>query len=347
MIDRRSFLALISAASAGLSTAARAQGDEVELTVALGVDEGNFNATTASVFLLVEEFGFYKKHGVKVTYVALDGTPQAVAALQSGVVDAADISIDAAVRLRASNNLLLRGFVAVGIGSPFLIAAKTDITKVEDLVGRTFAISDNGGLDHALSEAVLRSFGVSEDGPDFVAIGAPSVRIQALAVGKVDATAVSFGTYASIEGKAADVHVLVSPSEFSSRAPALAKFVAAREETIAGKREAIQRYTNALIDASREMAAHPERWIAAALAARPDLGPEKIKANSDFIADRWCVNGCMEPAELDDSVAFIYANPDFKNVPVLPASDLVDLSFTSKALELLGIDKGTGLDGRP
>ena len=157
MIDRRTFLALTAATTAGLATAARAQ-DEVELTVALGVDDANFNPTTASVFKLAETFGYYKKYGVKVTFVSLDGTPQAVAALQSGAVDAADISLDAAVRLKAANGLDLRGFVAVSTGAPFLIAAKTDITKMEDLVGRSFAIADSGSLDHALTLAVLRSY---------------------------------------------------------------------------------------------------------------------------------------------------------------------------------------------
>ena len=347
MINRRSFLALASAAPVALGTAARAQGDVVELTVALGVDDANFNVTTASAFKLAETFGYYEKHGVKVTFVSLDGTPQAVAALQSGAVDAADISLDAAVRLRAANDVALRGFVAVSTGSPFLIAAKTDITRMEDLVGRTFAIADNGSLDHALSQAVLRSFGIAEDGPDYVAIGAPAVRIQALAVGQVDATAVSFGTYSSIDGKAAGVHILLPANEFSARAPALAKFVAAREDTIASKGEAIQRFTNALIETSRDMAANPDKWIAAATAARPDLEPEKIAATSRAIADRWCVNGCMNPAKIDDSVAFVYANPDFTDIPVLPGADMVDLSFTEKALALLGVDTGPGLDGRP
>jgi NitT/TauT family transport system substrate-binding protein len=347
MIDRRSFLALVSATTVGLAKAARAAGDEVELTVALAVDDANFNPTTSSVFQLAETFGYYRKHGVKVTFVALDGTPQAAAALQSGAVDVADISLDAVVRLRASNGLPLRGFVAVATGSPFLIAAKTDITRMEDLVGRSFAISDSGSLDHALTQAVLRSFGIPPDGPNFVAIGAPLVRIQALAVGQVDATSVSFGTYSSIDGKAENVHVLLPPKEFSSRAPALAKFVAAREETLDTKREAVQRFTNALIETARDMAANPEKWIAAATAARPDLDPEKVRATARSIADRWCVNGCMNPGKVDDSIAFVYANPDFQKVPVLAARDLVDLTFTTRALEVLGVDKGTGLDSRP
>lgn len=91
--------------------------------------------------------------------------------------------------------MALRGFVAVATGSPFLIAAKSEITKMEDLVGRSFAVAENGSLDHALTQAVLRSYGIDANGPSFVAIGAPNVRIQTLAAGQVAATTVSFGTY--------------------------------------------------------------------------------------------------------------------------------------------------------
>ncbi len=349
MIARRTLLATLLAASTTAltplaATQAKAE-DMLELSVALGVDDANFNVTTSSVFRLAEDLGFYKKYNLHVTFVPLDGTPQAVAALQAGAVDAADISLDAAIRLRAANGVPLRGVVAVGTGSPFLIAAKDDIKTLQDLVGRSYAIADNGSLDHTLTQAVLRSQGVDPDGPNFVAIGAPTVRVQALAAGQVDATTVSFGTYASIDGTAG-IHVLLPSSEFSTHVPAVSKFVAANEATIASKQAALQAFTNALIETSREMEAHPEKWIAAATAARPDLPPARIELTAKFIADRWCINGCLDPRELDDSVAFVYANPDFKDVPAVAAGDMIDLSFTQRALETLGTAGGTGLDSR-
>lgn len=347
MIARRTVLSAALAATALIplgATQVLAE-DMLELSVALGVDDANFNVTTSSVFRLAEDFGYFKKYNLHVTFVPLDGTPQAVAALQAGAVDAADISLDAAIRLRASNGVALRGIVAVGTGSPFLIAAKDDIKTLQDLVGRSYAIADNGSLDHALTLAVLRANGVAADGPSFVAIGAPTVRVQALAAGQVDATTVSFGTYASIDGTAG-IHVLLPSPEFSSHVPAVSKFVAANETTIAAKQAALQAFTNALIDTSREMEAHPERWIEAATAARSDLPPDRIKLTSGFIADRWCINGCIDPSELDASVAFVYANPDFKDVPVVPAADMVDMSFTTKALETLGVAGGAGLNSR-
>ncbi|MBI4046071.1 MAG: ABC transporter substrate-binding protein, partial [Devosia nanyangense] len=177
------------ALSALLGGTAFAQ-DMLELKLATA--DTDINPTTDSVLKLAGILGFYEKHGVKVEIVALEGTPQAVAALNSGAVDLADISIDAALRLRADNNLPLRGVVAGTLGAPYLIASKADITKVEDLVGKSFAIADNGSLDHTYTQLVLSSMGVAADGPKYVAIGAPAARVQSLAAGKGDATTVSY-----------------------------------------------------------------------------------------------------------------------------------------------------------
>jgi len=331
------------ALSAGMAVAQTA--DVVELSVALAVDDAGFNVTTSSVFRLAQDLGFFEKHGVVVTYVALDGTPQAVSALLSGDVDAADIALDAAIRLTATGDLALKGIVATGTGSPFLIATRDDIASVADLAGRSYAIADYGSLDHSLTQAVLRGMGTDPASPAYVPIGAPSVRVQALAASQVDATTVSFGTFGSIEGTEG-IHVLVPPAEFSDFAPALTKFVAVRADMVEENAEALQRFTQALIDTSREMAAHPEIWVDAAAAARTDIPRPSLERTAGFLVDRWCVNGCIDPAELDASVAFVYANPDFADVPAMTAADLVDLSFTARALETLGIDTSEGFDAR-
>lgn len=332
--------------SASLSTAALAQtADLPEIKLALGTAEMNFNPTTGSIFRLAETMGFYEAHGVKVTIVALDGTPQAVAALNTGAVDVADITIDAAIRLRADNDVPIRGIVATAMGNPFLIAAREDITSVEGLAGRSFAIADNGSLDHNLTQAVLASYSVASDAPGFVAIGAPDIRVQALAAGQVDATTVSFGTYQSIAG-VEGIHVLVDPTEFAERSPGQSKFVATLEGTIETKRDALQRFVDALADAARAMHEDPNRWAEAIAAARDDLTPEAIAATAALNTPRWCVNGCMNPASLAKSVDFAYANPDFAEVKVIPVEDLIDLSFTEKTLETLGVATGDVLDIR-
>lgn len=324
---------------------ALAQDDMLELSVALGVVDANFNPTPASVFRLADELGYFERHGVEVTYVKLDGTPQAAAALYSGSVDLADISIDTALRLRADNDVDVRGVLASSIGASFLIAAQSEITSVEQIEGMSFAIADYGSLDHALTQSVLTEYGMSPEAPNYVAIGAPDVRIQALAAGRVDATTVSFGTFSSI-GDVDSVHIVVSPDDFAMRSPALTKFVAGLESTLEEKREAIQRFTDAMIETARDMQADPERWIDIAAAARPDLTRESLNQTSELNATRWCINGCMSPVELEKTLNFIYGKPDFAEVARIDFADLADLSFTETAMETLGPSEGFGLDLR-
>jgi NitT/TauT family transport system substrate-binding protein len=315
------------------------------LKLKLATADTDINPTTDSVLKLAGKLGFFEKHGVEVEIVALEGTPQAVAALNSGAVDMADISIDAAIRLRADSDLPIRGIVSGTLGAPFLIAAKAEITSVEGLVGRSYAIADNGSLDHTLTQVVIASKGVAADGPSYVAIGAPAARVQALAAGKVDATTVSYGTFLPI-ADTPGIHILVSPEDFSAAAPGLSKFVAALDSTIESKHEALQRFVDALIDMSRAFEADPTQWVDAVAAVRDDLKKENLQKTADFLKGRWCVNGCLNPTEVEKTVTFIYSNPDFKDLKAVAAADIVDHDFIVKAIETLGAYETVGLDKR-
>lgn len=328
-----------------LPAAAFAQGGEL-LELRLAVADGNLNPVTDSALKLAETLGYYEKHGVKVMIVALEGTPQAVAALNSGAVDLADISIDAALRLRAENNVKLRGVVSATLGPPYLIAAKCEIASVKDLVGRTFAINDNGSLDHNLTQHVLAANGVDRAGPQFVAIGPPTARVQALAAGRVDATTVSYGSYLPV-AETPGLCIIVPPEDFFEAAPVQSKYVAALESTIGEKGEAIQRFVDALIDISRDFDTTPSSWVDVVAKARDDLGAEKLTATTKFLAGRWCVNGCINVDYLQQTVDFIYETPDFADVPVLSAADVTDEAFVLKAIETLGAYNGGGIDARP
>jgi NitT/TauT family transport system substrate-binding protein len=326
-----------------LASGAHAQ-DMLELKLATG--EVDINPTANSILKLAARLGFYEKHGVKVDIVELDGTPQSVAALTSGAVDIADIGIDAAVRLTVDNGIKLKGITSGGFGAAFMIAAKDDIKTLADLAGRSYAIADNGSLDHNLTLAVLRASGIAEDAPKFVAIGAPAARVQALAAGQVDATTVSTGTFMSIKDQPG-VHALLSADEFATYTPNISKFVAALDTTVAAKPEALKRFVAALIDISRTFDEHPEQWVDAVAAAREDLKKEDLAKTVKSINHRWCVNGCFNAGELTKAVDFVYANPEFKDFAKVALTDITDESFVTAAVDAAGVNSAEGqLDKR-
>lgn len=326
-----------------LATGAHAQ-DMLELTLATG--EVDINPTANSILKLAARLGFYEKHGVRVEIVELDGTPQSVAALTSGAVDIADIGIDAAIRLKVDNGIALKGLTSGGFGAAFMIAAKTDISSLDQLSGRSYAIADNGSLDHNLTLAVLRGSGIAEDAPNFVAIGAPGARVQALAAGQVDATTVSAGTFLSIADQPG-VHALMSANDFAAYTPNISKFVAALDSTVAEKPEALKRFVAALIDISRTFDEHPEQWVDAVAAARDDLKREDLKRTAKTLAGRWCVNGCFNAVELGKAIDFVYANPEFKDFAKVAVTDITDGSFVRAAVDAAGVNTAEGqLDKR-
>lgn len=340
-MKRLPLVAAIVAAAAGLALAGPARSQDADLPVLkLALADGAINPTPDSVLELAEKLGFYEKHGVKVELVELQGTPQAVAALNSGAVDLADITIDSAIRLRADSDLPIRGIVASGIGSPFLVAAKAEIKTPADLAGRAFAIANRGSLDQNLTQTWLGSIGMSPNAPNWVPIGPPATRVQALAAGRVDATAVSFGTFLSVKDTPG-IHVLVTPEEFGKTGPQLSKFVAALDGTIAKKHDAIQHFTDALIDAARTFAANPDQWVKAMGDVRDDLAKDNLEATAKFFDRYWCVNGCMNKDMLAKSTAYIYASKDFADVKKVDLSDFTDLSFVANALKTEGAVQGS------
>lgn len=336
-------LAAIAFAIALPAATAVAQDDMLELRLA--VASPDINPVTDSVLRLAETEGYYERHGVRVTIIGLEGTPQAVAAMNSGAVDLADVGIDAALRLRAENDVALRGVVSATLGPPFLIASRCDIGGIENLAGRTYAISNNGGLDHTLTQRVLAANGVDADAPEYVVIGPPSVRAQALAAGQVDATTVSYGTYFPI-ADTPGLCIMVSPGDFFEAAPRQSKFVVGLESTIEEKHEAIQRFVNAIVEASRDFDQDPGAWVDIMAVARDDLTPEGLQDTTVLLEGRWCVNGCINVGYIQGTVDFIYDSPDFEGVPLLTADDVTDETFVLTAIEALGAFEGGGIDAR-
>jgi NitT/TauT family transport system substrate-binding protein len=336
---RLPLFAAIGLAIAGFVAAGPARSEDLPV-LKLALADGAINPTPDSVLELADRLGFYAKHGVKVELIELQGTPQAVAALNSGAVDLADITIDSAIRLRADNGLPIRGIISLGIGSPFLVAAKPEIKTPADLTGKTFAIANRGSLDQNLTQTWLNSIGMSTDAPSWVPIGPPATRVQALAAGRVDATTVSFGTFLSIKDTPG-IHILVTPEDFGKAGPELSKFVATLDTTISAKHEAVQHFVDALIDASRSFAANPDEWVKAMQDARDDLTRENLDATAKFFDRYWCVNGCMNKDMLARTTSYIYGTKDFADVKKLDVGDIVDLSFVANAIKTQGVATGS------
>src|ERR1700761_3900858 len=151
-----------------------------------------------SVIDLADQLGYYKKAGVEVELVRVKATPAAVAALRSGQGDMANIGLDIALQLVARGQMDLRGVISPDKALPYAVVAKTDIATPKQLEGKVFGVGQVGSVDYVQSRMVLPKLGVDNAKVQFLPIGQPPVRVQALAAGRIDATAVSIGTWLTL-----------------------------------------------------------------------------------------------------------------------------------------------------
>jgi NitT/TauT family transport system substrate-binding protein len=289
-----------------------------------------------SVMDLAVGLGYFEREGVEVELVRVQQTPSALAALQSGDGDMANISVDAVLQLVARNQVRLKAVASPNKSLPFLIAAADAVATPGDLSGRSFAIGRIGSLDQTLSSAVLRSMGVDPGSLEFVAIGQPNVRAQALAAGQVDATTMSIGVWMSLPDRAG-LHVLVEPDAYYQAAPVLQKVNVVPDAVLAARRDDVAAVVRALTKAARDLAAEPGIWVDAMAAARPDVGREDLEALAAVFADSWSVNGGLNREELLATVAWNYQGEDFQGLREVPLDEWVDLSFVEQVLESEGV----------
>lgn len=292
-----------------------------------------------SVMDMAVNLGYFEREGVEVELVRVQQTPSAVAALQAGEGEMANISVDAALQLVARDQMQLKAVTSPNKSLPFLIAGKDDIATAADLAGRSFGIGRVGSLDHSLSTKVLASEGIGPDDLEFVGIGQPNVRAQALAAGQIDATTMSIGVWLSMPEKDG-LHVLVDTDAYFAAAPVINKVNVVPDAVLSERAEDVEKVVRALVKVSRAFAREPDLWIDAMASARPDVERETLTTLAQSFTNAWSVNGGLNRAEIDATVDWTYATPDFEGLREVPFEEWVDLGPIADVLEGEGVAPG-------
>jgi NitT/TauT family transport system substrate-binding protein len=298
-----------------------------------------------SVADLAIGLGYYKKAGVDVELVRVQQTPSAVAALRSGQGDMANIATDTALQLIARDQMDLKGVISPDKALPFLIAAKKTVATPQALEGKIFGVARVGSADYILSRAVLTKLGVPVDTLQYLAVGQPSVRARALIAERIDATAVSIGTWTTVPDRS-KLHVLIDQQNFYRLAPFVSKLNVVTAETAKTKAKQIEGVVRGIILASRDFAKNPKLWVNAMVTARPDVKREALETLAAAYRKSWSVNGGLNLEEIKYTTDTDYTGPDFKDLRRVEPSHWIDTSFVDAALKQLGTERGMDETGR-
>ena len=247
----------------------------------------------------------------------------------------ANIGVDALLQAISAGATDLRAVASPNKALPFLIAARDDITTVENLAGASFGVGRIGSLDHSLSSLVLDSMGADIEQSQIVSLGQPNVRAQALAAGQIDATTMSIGTWLSL-ADTTGLHVLVDQDAYFAAAPLVNKVNAVPGKVLAERPEDVAAVIRALIRISRDFAADPQLWVDGMSEALPDADTGVLDALVTSFATSWSVNGGMSADELAYTADWLYGTEDFFAVPPLALEDWVSFAPVDAALASLG-----------
>lgn len=288
-----------------------------------------------SVMDLAVQLGYFAEDGVDVELVRVQQTPSALAALQAGEGDMANISVDALLQLVIGGADDLRAVTSPNKSLPFLIASTEEIATPADLAGHTFGVGRVGSLDHSLSMMVLRANEVDVDAIEIVNLGQPAVRAQALAAGQVDATTMSIGVWSSLPDTTG-LKILVDQDAYYEAAPVVNKVNVVTSETLETRGEEVQAVIRALIRLSRDVAENPTLWVDAMEAALPHMERATLETLAEAFAGSWSLNGGMSAQELQYTQEWLYEGEDFQGAREVSLEEWVDFGPVDAVLAELG-----------
>ncbi|MGZ9810193.1 ABC transporter substrate-binding protein [Pseudoroseicyclus sp. H15] len=283
--------------------------------------------------------GYFEEEGVEVDLVRVQQTPSAVAALQSGEGEMANISVEALVQLVLGGSPDMRAVTSPNKSLPFLIASSDEIASPEDLAGASFGVGRIGSLDYTLSGEVLSGYRLEWDDLELVALGQPSVRGQALSAGQVDATTMSIGVWSELPDQTG-LHILVPQDAYYEAAPVVNKVNVVLQETLDERGDEVEGVIRALIRASRDVADNPQLWVDYMSEVRPDVAPETLDMLAESFAGGWEVNGGLNAEELQFTQDFLYQSEDFADQREVTLAEWVDFGPVDNVLADLGTAEG-------
>jgi NitT/TauT family transport system substrate-binding protein len=311
------------------------------LTISIGWGVTPMSASPASVVWLANDLGFYAEEGLKPDLQLLQGTPNVITGMRAGQLDIGLLTAYEAVLLNATDSYDLKmigGAGAAGQTNTFMVISRDSVQSLQDLHGKTFAVARTGSFDDTLAKQYLRARGVEPDSVQFVGLGDPNIRVQALAAGQIDATLTSVSTWVSIR-KQPGIKILAPFEDVNAAVPSWPSGLTISGQVARDKPEQLRRFMRVFVKASRYFATNKQAWVDAMSKQRTDMSANDLGELWDLYQHDWAVNGGLNLREYDSGASLLYAtSPDFASVPHIELQRWVDPQFADAAINDLGTD---------
>lgn len=149
------------------------------------------NASSSSVLWVAQEMGIFKKHGLDVNVIYIEGTPKALMALFAGELQVVAGTGPAVVsaKTRGADVTMVMGFE---VFLPYYLIATPGVNRIEDLKGKVGANHSAATSADFAMRLGLRSIGIDPDKDvNLRVVGATNLRMLALQQGQAQFTVIS------------------------------------------------------------------------------------------------------------------------------------------------------------
>jgi NitT/TauT family transport system substrate-binding protein len=325
-------LAALAAAALALPVTSQAQSNS--LTIGMPTTPPN---VVHMPVVIAHEFGLFKKHGVEVKMVALDGGVKVFRAMLAGNLDVAT-SPGTVTSVAISKGSKVKAILGTLYKFEASMVVRGDIKTMADLKGKRIGIQQPGGFADILSKSVLRAAKISPKEANFVSIATEDV--PALVANQVDTAILHVEQEMLAKEKVPSLHAIARMWELQPKQ--MYTYFAVKEETIKAKPAALQAFVNAVIEATRLI--YTDRAKVLPIMIKRTGYPEKIVSETyDFLVKSciWDANTGLAPERVNFTAELMTKVGNIEKGKTPTYDQIVDKTFAEKAIKELGAWKGT------
>jgi NitT/TauT family transport system substrate-binding protein len=234
-----------SGAAASAPTAAAAAPTTAPTAAPVKV-RGAWVAETANqmIFPVAKDAGYFEKYGVDFDLSYVSGSLTSVAALVGGDLDMTNVAGSAVVSAQAEGTdlVMVAGFLNQAI---FRVMAMPGIQRIEDVRGKTIAVTRVGNADYFAWQTILEHYGWSTDDVRFVSAQSVSGQVSLLGTGEAQVIAVSPPN--DVLAEDAGAHLILDTTTLHE--PEQNNGIAVSRKYLTEHRDAVQRVIKASVEA--------------------------------------------------------------------------------------------------
>ncbi len=286
--------------------------------------------------VVAQELGIFKKNGIEVKTVALDGGVKVFRAMLAG-----DLDIGQAPAALTAVGISKGANVHAILGTLYKFEAsmvvRDNIKTMADLKGKRIGIQQPGGFADILSKTVLRAAKVDSKEVNFVSIATEDV--PALVADQVDTAILHVEQEMQAKEKVPSLHAIARMWELSPNQ--MYTFFAVKDETIKSKAVALQAFTKSVIEATRIIYSDKAK-VLPIMVKSTGYSAKIIEDTYDLLVKSciWDANTGLSPERINFTAELMAKVGNIEKGKTPSYDQMVDKTFADKAIKDLGEWKG-------